>query len=177
MLKREASHLNPIFRIHLQYLMNDLKNKLNRNEKYIIVGDNNIAKSIIARRFNNVHMFNNKIIHLGEKTQFETMNEMSLMDTIIDFCIIRYSRSVVSYSAYGHGSGFSKQCAHIYGVPFDQSILQPSLQTSHFVSLNHSQKKVIKRTRCEMQRVKHKTQNDNERPFHKQIPTPTVQRV
>lgn len=127
MIKREASHLNPIFRIHIQYLMNDLKNKLNRNEKYIIVGDNNIAKSIIARRFNNVHMFNNKIIHLGEKTQFETMNEMSLMDTIIDFCIIRYSRSVVSYSAYGHGSGFSKQCAHIYGVPFEQLILHPRL--------------------------------------------------
>lgn len=127
MIKRECNHLKRIFQTHMNYIINDIGKRLSQNEKYIIVGDNNIAKNMITRIFNNVHMFNTEIIHLGEKTNLNAMSERSLIDTFVDFCIIRYSRSVVSYSAYGHGSGFSKQCAHLYGVPFQQILLRPQI--------------------------------------------------
>ena len=127
MIKRECNHLKRIFQTHVNYIINDFRNKLNKNEKYIIVGDNNIAKNIISNIFKNVCQFNTEIIHLGEKNNINAMSERSLIDAFIDFCIIRYSRSVVSYSVYGHGSGFSKQCAHIYDVPFQQILLHPQL--------------------------------------------------
>ena len=127
MIKRDSNHLKHIFSIHVGFIINHIRNKLNQHEKYILVGDNCVAKNIISRKFNNIRVFNNEIIHLGEKNNLVEMNERTLMDTFVDFYIMRYSAHIWSYSAYGHGSGFSKQCAHIYGVPFDQSILQPSL--------------------------------------------------
>lgn len=125
--KFNLKQLKAIFKTHVNFIIHDIRSKLNKNQKYIIVGDNSFAKMIISNIFNNVHQFNTAIIHLGEKTNFIPMNERTIIDTFIDFCIIRHSLSVVSYSAYGHGSGFSKQCAHIYDIPFQQIALQPEI--------------------------------------------------
>ncbi len=127
MIERDSNHLKHIFSIHVGFIINHIRTQLNQNEKYILVGDNWVAKNIISRKFNNIHVFNNEIIHLGEKNNLVEMNERTLMDTFVDFCIMRYSARIWSYSAYEHGSGFSKQCAHIYGVPYSQILLHPTI--------------------------------------------------
>jgi hypothetical protein len=84
-------------------------------------------KKIVSKEFNNVFSFNTKIIHLGEKCNLNNYDETSIIETLIDLSIIRYSNHTTSYSAYGHGSGFSKQCAHIHGIPFKQILLKPAI--------------------------------------------------
>lgn len=127
MIESERKYTKDVFQVHISYLIKDIQTKLNENEKYIILGDNHIARNIIAQKFNNVLLLKSEIIHLGEKNNLIKMNELTLMDTFIDFCIIQHSLSVVSYSVYAHGSGFSKQCAHIYDIPFEQIVLNPHL--------------------------------------------------
>lgn len=48
-------------------------------------------------------------------------------NTLIDFNIMRFSNFIISFTAYGHGSGFSKYCSTLYHVPFEQILLQPCL--------------------------------------------------
>ncbi len=129
MIKGKTNYMKHkhIFQAHMSHMMNDIQTRLNKNEKYIILGDNNIAKKIVSKKFNNVFLFDSEIIHLGEKTNLIEMNERTIIDTFIDFCIIQHSLSVVSYSVYTHGSGFSKQCTNIYDIPFQQIQLHPEV--------------------------------------------------
>jgi hypothetical protein len=69
-------------------------------------------------------MFNSQITHLGED---QSNSEIPILDTLIDFNIMRFSNFIISFTAYGHGSGFSKYCATIYNIPFKQIILYPIL--------------------------------------------------
>lgn len=112
---------------HANDIINDIRTNSNKNVKYILIGDSSSMKKIVSKEFNNVFSFNTKIIHLGEKCNLNNYDEKSIIETLIDFSIIRYSNHTTSYSAYGHGSGFSKQCAHIYGIPFKQISLKPSI--------------------------------------------------
>jgi hypothetical protein len=69
-------------------------------------------------------MFNTEITHLGED---KSNNNNAVLETLIDFNIMRFSNFIISFTAYSHGSGFSKYCSTIYDVPFEQILLQPSL--------------------------------------------------
>ena len=119
-----AKKLKKIAAKHANYIINDIGKNYNKNAKYILIGDSRSMKNIVSKEFNNIFIFNSEIIHLGENCNF---NEKSLIETLIDFSIVRYSNHAISYSAYRHGSGFSKQCAHIYGIPFKQILLNPPI--------------------------------------------------
>jgi len=110
---------------HLKDIIHILKNQLNPKKMYIIIGDNNEIKKYIVSIFPKIIMFNSKITHLGEDINND---DSAILDTLIDFNIMRFSNFLISFSAYGHGSGFSKQCASIYNIPFLQIKLQPTLK-------------------------------------------------
>lgn len=110
---------------HISDIIKILHKQCNSQKKYILLGDSNQIKQYIANKFPNIIMFNSKITHLGED---ENNDSSAILETLIDFNIMRYSNFILSFSAYGHGSGFSKYCASIYNVPFNQIILQPKLQ-------------------------------------------------
>jgi hypothetical protein len=109
---------------HVNDILDTLKKNLNPNKKYIIIGDSNKIKKYIANNFTNIIMFNSQITHLGED---QSNSEIPILDTLIDFNIMRFSNFIISFTAYGHGSGFSKYCATIYNIPFKQIILYPIL--------------------------------------------------
>lgn len=115
--KISSKHINDIVKI--------INKQCNKEKKYIIIGDSNEIKQYVSSKFSNIIMFNSKITHLGED---ENNDGSAILETLIDFNIMRYSNFIISFSAYGHGSGFSKYCASIYNVPFNQIILQPLLQ-------------------------------------------------
>lgn len=115
--KISSKHVNDIITI--------LKKKINPDKKYIIIGDSYKIKNHISSKFLNIISFHSGITHLGEDT---TNNENSILDTLIDFNIMRFSNFTVSFTAYGHGSGFSKYACVLYNIPFKQIILQPILQ-------------------------------------------------
>ena len=110
---------------HISDIIKILHKQCNSQKKYILLGDSNQIKQYIAHKFPNIIMFNSKITHLGED---ENNDSSAILETLIDFNIMRYSNFILSFSAYGHGSGFSKYCASIYNVPFNQIILQSTLQ-------------------------------------------------
>jgi hypothetical protein len=62
---------------------------------------------------------------LGED---DNINNDALIETMLDFNIMRFSNSIISFTAYAHGSGFSKYCSTLYNVPFNQIVLQPTLE-------------------------------------------------
>ena len=109
---------------HINDIINILKQQCNPEKKYIIIGDSNKIKKHITNKFSNIIMFNTKITHLGES---DINDDTSILETLIDFNIMRYSNFILSFSAYGHGSGFSKYCASVYNIPFNQIILKPTL--------------------------------------------------
>ncbi len=109
---------------HLNDIIQTLKIKLNPEKKYIIIGDSNRIKKYIVNQFPYILMFNSEITHLGED---EKNIDSAILDTLIDFNIMRFSNFIISFTAYGHGSGFSKQCSSIYNIPFIQILLKPIL--------------------------------------------------
>ena len=95
-----------------------------KEKQYIVVGDSNKIKKIISSKFNNILNFHTEITHLGED---DNINNNALIETILDFNMMRFSNSIISFTAYGHGSGFSKYCATLYNIPFNQILLKPTI--------------------------------------------------
>lgn len=54
------------------------------------------------------------ISHIGTKQTDDT----GIVNTLKDFYIMSHSLHIYSFSAYDHGSGFSKWCALTYGIPY-----------------------------------------------------------
>lgn len=109
---------------HVYDIICFLKNYCNKDRNYIVIGDSDKIKKIVSNNFKNVHMFNTSITHLGED---DKTDDKPIIDTIIDFNIMRFSNFIISFTAYGHGSGFSKYSAVMYDIPFKQILLQPIL--------------------------------------------------
>jgi len=111
-----VKHVNDIIRFISKYF--------SKEKKYIVVGDSDKIKKLISSKFNNIINFETQITHLGED---DNINGNALIETILDFNIMRFSNSIISFTAYRHGSGFSKYCATLYNIPFNQIILQPTI--------------------------------------------------
>jgi len=55
-------------------------------------------------------------VHLGDcKAEG---GDIKARDTLVDFALLSRASQIYSYSHYPWQSGFSKQCAEIYGIPF-----------------------------------------------------------
>ncbi len=59
----------------------------------------------------------NNIIHLGENV-IMTAHEDHLLNTLVDFYLITYSKYVYSYSFYEHGTGFSEWACKTFDIPY-----------------------------------------------------------
>lgn len=122
--KNIDSEKHAISKKHVKDIIVYLKTSLNKNKKYLLIGDSNAIKNIIESKFDNIICFNNNITHLGES---KNIAEESIIDTLVDFNFMRFSNFIISFTAYGHGSGFSQYCSDIYGVKFKQILLKPGL--------------------------------------------------
>jgi hypothetical protein len=123
--KNVDSEKHQISKKHVNDIIKFIRLYCNKDKKYILIGDSNQIKLIIKQQFSNIIMFDTSITHLGED---ENPSDKSLIETLMDFNIMRYSNHIISLTAYGHGSGFSKYCSVIYDIPFKQIILEPTLK-------------------------------------------------
>lgn len=122
--KNIDSEKHKISEKHLQDIIKFIGSYCNNNKKYIIIGDSNLIKNKITNTYKFLYKFNSEIIHLGESIN---PSDKSILETLIDFQLMRYSNYIISFTAYGHGSGFSKYCAVMYDIPFKQILLKPEL--------------------------------------------------
>ena len=100
---------------YIRTLINNIKNDINRDNNYLLMADNNDVKKIIHKFFPNFKILMNPITHFGEGVVLE---EEKVKNTLIDFYLLSRSKSIFSYSAYKHGSGFSYWCAKTFNIPY-----------------------------------------------------------
>ena len=99
---------------HLEMIQNIL-DKLDRSQKYLLISDNTIIKNIIQLKYPFIKTHFNEITHTGEGLHIETNK---LQNTMIDFYLFSHATKIIAFSVYKHGTGFSKWCAETYNVPY-----------------------------------------------------------
>lgn len=99
---------------HLEIIQNRL-DKLNLSQKYLLISDNTILKYILSLKYPFLKIHLNEITHTGEGLHIETNK---LQNTMIDFNMFSHAASVIAFSVYKHGTGFSKWAAETYSVPY-----------------------------------------------------------
>ena len=123
--KNVDSHKHQISVKHVNDIIRFISTYCSKEKQYIVVGDSDKIKKIISSNFNNIINFDTHITHLGED---DNINDKALIETILDFNVMRFSNIIISFTAYAHGSGFSKYCAVVYNIPFNQIVLKPHLK-------------------------------------------------
>lgn len=114
------SHNHSMSIKHLNDIIHYIHTHTDQSNQIILIGDNHQFKKIISSYFNYIKIFDSNITHLGES--LNPTND-AIMDTLIDFNLMRFSNRIISFSLYAHGSGFAKYSSFIYDVPFEQIIL------------------------------------------------------
>jgi hypothetical protein len=100
---------------YIHTLVNNIKNDVNRDNNYVLMADTNDVKKFIQKYFPNFKTLMNPITHFGEGVVLE---EEKVKNTLTDFYLLSHSKSIFSYSAYKHGSGFSYWCAKTFNIPY-----------------------------------------------------------
>ena len=104
---------------YISNLINNIKNDINGasllENNYLLIADSNDVKKIVENYFPNFKILMNPITHFGEGVVLE---EEKVKNTLIDFYLLSRSKSIFSYSAYKHGSGFSYWCAKTFNIPY-----------------------------------------------------------
>jgi hypothetical protein len=83
-----------------------------------VLSNNQSVKRMLAERFG-LYYIQTGSVHLGECGT----SDSDVRDSLIDFSLIARSSHIFSYSAYGWTSGFSRQCANVYDIPYTQILL------------------------------------------------------
>jgi hypothetical protein len=109
----ENTEFNKLF---IRRVLGYIKMMYTTNENYLLISDNLFIKKIIIQEFPFMKTIFKDIIHLST-IQSEKETE-KIKNTMIEFYLLSFSKSIVSYSCYQHGSGFSYWCATTYNIPY-----------------------------------------------------------
>jgi hypothetical protein len=108
----------------LNYL-NKIKNQIYKivvpNKKYLIISDCNMVKQMF-KTTPNFYVIIREIEHLGGES-IKSTETNGVMNTLLDFYLMSYSNALFALSVYSHISGFSKYCAVINNIPFNNVLL------------------------------------------------------
>jgi hypothetical protein len=96
-------------------MIQKILNKLDLNQKYLLISDNIIIKNILSLKYPFIKTHFNRITHTGEGVQVETIK---LQNTMIDFNMFSHASRVIAFSIYKHGTGFSRWTTETYSVPY-----------------------------------------------------------
>jgi len=92
-----------------------LKRKLVPGTTVVLLSDSNQIKILLKRMYPQLIVQCSSILHLGEQD-----DDNGTKETLSDFFLMSKATSIVSISPYNWGSGFSKWCSVVYGIPFEQ---------------------------------------------------------
>jgi hypothetical protein len=99
---------------------------INQNKQPItsclVLTDNMELKHIIAKTFPAIKILLNPIAHLGQGV---VQHDEAIKNTLLEFYLMSRAASIVSFSSYEHGSGFSQWCAKTYNIPYVCKLITP----------------------------------------------------
>ena len=91
------------------------------SDRILVMSDSYYTKKYLSAKYNLI-CTSFTPVHMGEAAAFVTRGEMApptaIGHTLTEFILLSRSKTVYVYSVYGWISGFSKVCAHIYGIPY-----------------------------------------------------------
>ena len=115
-------------RIDTSYIKNIeayLQKIVRPNQRYLIVSDNNELKAYL-KKYKAFFIYIKPITHLGIQSD---KGDETIKNTLLDFFIMRHSKSIYCITSYSHGSGFSEWCSVLYNIPYTKIMLKmPSQQ-------------------------------------------------
>jgi len=103
---------------YLSYIDNQINNVINIkqiNSTFVLLSNNICLKNYLTKTYKNIKTLFNDICHTGMK---ETQTNKSVKDTLLDFYLLGYSNKIIAFSSYIHGTGFSKESAKLFDVPY-----------------------------------------------------------
>jgi hypothetical protein len=108
-------HNNAIDSKFFSSLISTIKNHINNQQKYLLIADSDTLKKMILSKLPEIIVYNYTIAHTGEGIQQQTDG---IIGTLIDYTFLSGACSILSLSAYDHGSGFSKWSAETHRIPY-----------------------------------------------------------
>jgi len=100
----------------IMYILNIIKSIISKTDDDIfLISNKKFIKTRLIQEIPKIKTIFNNITHIACS---ETNNEENLSNTLQDFYIMSNSNYIYSFSAYIHGSGFSKWCAVTYNIPY-----------------------------------------------------------
>jgi hypothetical protein len=113
-LKDGRSDFNPQYITHLiKEIFYTMKQQ--PTGSYLVLTDNMEIKHTIVKKFPLVKILFNQIAHLGQGV---VQQDEPVKNTLLEFYLMSRAASIVSFSSYEHGSGFSQWCAKTYNIPY-----------------------------------------------------------
>jgi hypothetical protein len=101
----------------MSYILYIIKSNILKNDNgdIFLISNKNFIKSRLIQRFPNIKTIFHDTTHIAYK---EKNSDENIINTLQDFYIMSNSNYIYSFSAYKHGSGFSKWCAVTYNIPY-----------------------------------------------------------
>lgn len=104
----------------VQKIITHVAKHIRRNEKTLLLSDNNQIKIILKKQFPTLLSRLKPIVHLGESREFP---ENSILHTLVDFYLLSFSKNTTAFSPYTWGSGFSEWASIMNNVPYKKFFL------------------------------------------------------
>jgi hypothetical protein len=102
--------------VRIMYILNIIKSIiLKTDDDIFLISNKKFIKARLIQEIPKIKTIFNNTSHIACR---ETNNEENLINTLQDFYIMSNSNYIYSFSAYIHGSGFSKWCAVTYNIPY-----------------------------------------------------------
>jgi len=106
---------NIILDNRINYIIYTLKSLIFETDNDILlITNNNHYKNIMLQKNPKIKAIFNDTTHIANKNT----SEEKIINTLKEFYIMSNSNYIYSFSAYQHGSGFSKWCAITYNIPY-----------------------------------------------------------
>lgn len=113
---------NKLFKYnYLIELIREISSCIVSDENYLIIADNNEVKLLLKNVFPRMKILLREITHFGEGIELE---EEKVKNSLIDFYMLSFSKKIISYTNYEHGSGFSYWCAKTYNIPYISKLIK-----------------------------------------------------
>jgi hypothetical protein len=101
---------------YIKKLVDAIRSDIRFNgEEYLVIADNNSIKIALKNIYPDFKIFIKEITHFGEGV---VLNEEKVKNSLLDFYLLSFAKTIISYSCYDHGSGFSCWCAKTYNIPY-----------------------------------------------------------
>jgi hypothetical protein len=88
-------------------------------KRILVFSDNYAIKQQLSEMFG-LPLVRNVPVHLGQLAGSGDSPHDRVRDTYLDFLLLACSERIYQHSAYYWGSGFSSQCAQVYGIPLSR---------------------------------------------------------